>query len=64
MTITHEMIHDTRVIPLDRRPHISPSIQQYLGNARGHWEGNYGLRNVLSAGRAVSRACNWFLRRA
>ncbi len=40
ITITYEMIHDTRVIPLDRRPHIDSSIRQYLGDARGHWEGN------------------------
>ena len=40
LTITYEMIHDTRVIPLDGRPHLSPRIRQYLGDARGHWEGN------------------------
>ena len=40
VTITYEMIHDTRVIPLDGRPHVSPSIRLYLGDARGHWEGN------------------------
>jgi hypothetical protein len=40
VTITYEMVHDTRVIPLDGRPHIAPSIRQYLGDARGHWEGN------------------------
>jgi len=28
------------VIPLDGRPHLSPRIRQYLGDARGHWEGN------------------------
>jgi hypothetical protein len=40
VTVTYEMIHDTRVIPLDGRPHVSPKIRQYLGDARGHWEGN------------------------
>ncbi|HVZ23341.1 MAG TPA: hypothetical protein VG871_19850 [Vicinamibacterales bacterium] len=40
VTITYEMVHDTRVIPLDGRPHVSRSIRQYLGDARGHWEGN------------------------
>jgi hypothetical protein len=34
------MVHDTHVIPLDGRPHVSGSIRQYLGDARGHWEGN------------------------
>ena len=40
VTITYEMVHDTRVIPLDSRPHISSSIRQYVGDGRGHWEGN------------------------
>jgi hypothetical protein len=40
VTITYEMIHDTRVIPLDGRAHLSPAIRQYLGDARGHWEGD------------------------
>ena len=40
VAITYEMIHDTRVIPLDGRPHLSSGMRQYLGDARGHWEGN------------------------
>jgi hypothetical protein len=28
------------VIPLDKRPHIDPSVEQYMGNPRGHWEGD------------------------
>jgi hypothetical protein len=40
VAISYEMIHDTRVIPLDGRPHISSDIKQYMGNARGRWEGD------------------------
>jgi len=40
VTITYEMVHDTRVIPLDNRPHVAQSIRQYVGDGRGHWEGN------------------------
>ena len=40
VTITHEMIHDTRIVPLDGRPHPSPAIRQYMGDSRGRWEGN------------------------
>jgi hypothetical protein len=40
VSITYEMVHDTRIIPLDGRPHVGKSIQQYLGDARGHWEAN------------------------
>jgi hypothetical protein len=40
VVVTQEMIHNSRVIPLDTgRPHISSGIQQYYGDARGHWEG-------------------------
>ena len=39
VTITHEMMHDTRVIPLDGRPHLSPRIRHYMGDSRGRWEG-------------------------
>jgi hypothetical protein len=35
-----EMIHDVRIIPLDGRPHVSPKIRQWMGDARGHWEGD------------------------
>jgi hypothetical protein len=36
----NEMIHESRVIPLDGRPHVSEDIRMYLGDSRGHWEGN------------------------
>ena len=35
-----EMIHDVRIVSLDGRPHLSPDIRQWLGDSRGHWEGN------------------------
>jgi len=35
-----EMIHDARIIPIDNRPHIEAGIRQWLGDSRGHWEGN------------------------
>jgi hypothetical protein len=40
VVLTHEMIHETRIIPVDGRPHISQGIRQYLGDPRGRWEGN------------------------
>ena len=35
-----EMIHDSRVIPLDGRPHIPGTIRQWHGDSRGHWDGD------------------------
>ena len=40
VAIHYEMVHETRIIPLDSRPHVSERIRSYLGDARGHWEGN------------------------
>src|SRR5262245_31211544 len=38
VAILNEMIHDIRIIPLDRRPH--DNIRQWLGDSRGHWDGH------------------------
>ena len=38
--IRYEMIHETRIIPLDGRPHVDAGVRSYMGDARGHWEGN------------------------
>src|SRR5437870_12719006 len=40
VAIRYEMVNETRIIPLDRRPHVSDKIREYLGDARGHFEGN------------------------
>jgi len=40
VAIQYEMVHETRLIPLDGRPHPSPAIRMYMGDPRGHWEGN------------------------
>jgi hypothetical protein len=40
VAITYEMIHETRVIPLDSRPHLSNDLKQWGGNGRGYWEGD------------------------
>ena len=40
VAISYEMIHDTRVIYTDGRPHPNTNIRQYLGSSRGRWEGD------------------------
>jgi len=38
--LRQEMIHESRVIPLDGSPHPGAAIRMYMGDSRGHWEGN------------------------
>jgi hypothetical protein len=58
VTITYEMIHETRVIPLDGRPHLDEGVDQFTGNARGRWDGDTlvvetrGFNNRMSLGGA------------
>ncbi|HJT87813.1 MAG TPA: hypothetical protein VJ732_08150 [Bryobacteraceae bacterium] len=40
VVIRNEMVHETRVIPLDGRTHAGKNIRMYMGDGRGHWEGN------------------------
>ena len=40
VAIMQEMIHETRIIPLDGRPHLPSTVKEWLGDARGHWEGD------------------------
>jgi hypothetical protein len=35
-----ETIHEARIIPIDGRPHVSDAIRQWMGDSRGHWEGD------------------------
>ena len=40
VVIRYEMIHETRIIPIDARPHVNEAIKMYMGDARGHFEGD------------------------
>jgi len=40
VTIFSEMIHETRTIPLDGRPHLPAGVGQWNGDSVGRWEGN------------------------
>ena len=40
VAIVVEMVHDVRIIPLDSRPHLPSGVRQWMGDPRGHWEGN------------------------
>jgi hypothetical protein len=38
--IVHEMIHEARVVPLDGRPRLNDNVRAWIGDTRGHWEGD------------------------
>ena len=40
VVLFHEMVHDTRIVPLGDRPHLSDDIRQWMGDARGYWDGD------------------------
>jgi len=40
LVVHAEMIHDTRIIPLDGRPHLPSNVMFWLGDSVGHWEGS------------------------
>jgi hypothetical protein len=40
VAIRNEMIHETRIVPLDGRPHVSSNLKMWMGDSRGHFEGD------------------------
>ena len=59
VAIRYEMIHETRVIPLDSRPHASAALRLDMGDARGRWEGDTLVVETTNfKGRSVYRNAN------
>ncbi|HEY5665724.1 MAG TPA: hypothetical protein VIV64_03310 [Gammaproteobacteria bacterium] len=40
VAIRNEMIHETRIVPLDGRAHADDAIRMWMGDSRGYWDGN------------------------
>jgi hypothetical protein len=40
VVIRYEMIHETRVIHLDGRPHVDDAVRTYMGDPVGRWDGD------------------------
>ena len=40
VAIQYEMVHETRIIPLNDAPRVASNLDFYMGDARGRWEGN------------------------
>jgi hypothetical protein len=59
VAISYEMLHDTRIIPLDGRPPADPGVSQYMGSSVGYWDGDSlvvettNLTDQLAVGRVV-----------
>lgn len=62
-TIVHEMIHDVRVIPLNKDSHIDSKVKLWMGDSVAHWEGdtlvvettNYNNRGMIASSSAGGR---------
>jgi hypothetical protein len=39
VAFSYEMLPDTRIFPIDSRPHVSDKISMYLGSSRARWDG-------------------------
>ena len=40
VVIRNEMIHEARVVPLGGQPHADAGVRMWMGDSRGHWEGD------------------------
>ncbi|MCH7816112.1 MAG: hypothetical protein IIC60_06040 [Proteobacteria bacterium] len=63
VTIVHEMIHDVRVIPLNKSAHIDSKVKLWMGDSVAHYEGdtlivettNYNNRGMIASSSAGGR---------
>ena len=67
IVMTYEMIHESRVIPLDNRPHLSQAHKLWAGDARGHFEGDTFVVettnfNGRTGGSQKMKMTEWFTR--
>jgi hypothetical protein len=40
VAVRNEMIHETRIAPLDSRPKLNAAVTSWMGDSRARWEGN------------------------
>ena len=40
VVLVPEQNRESRIVPLDGRPHVAPGIRQWMGDSRGRWEGD------------------------
>lgn len=62
-TIVHEMIHDVRIISLNKDVHVDSSVKLWMGDSIAHWEGdslvvetrNFNDRGMIASSAAGGR---------
>jgi hypothetical protein len=54
VAILYERLHEARVIPLNGQPQLNPAIRQWLGDSRGHFEGETLVVEVTNFGNQTS----------
>ena len=57
--LLHEMIHEVRIIPLDGRQHLPENVRQWMGDGRGHWEGDTLVVDTTNLDDRVSALQPW-----
>ena len=70
VVILNEMVHDSRIIPLDDTPALPDDIRQWMGSSRGHWEGdtlvvetgNFTDKTSFRGSGPEMRLVEWFTR--
>ena len=40
VVLLNEMVHNARIVPVDGPPHLGSDIRQWVGDSRGHWDGD------------------------
>ena len=54
VAILNEMVHDTRIVPLDGRPHLASHLRQWKGDSRGRWDGETLVVDTINFRRETS----------
>ena len=68
VAIRYEMVHETRIVPLDNRPASANAFKNYMGEARGHFEGdtlvvvttNYREAGAYGGASSALKTTEWF----
>jgi hypothetical protein len=48
VAIQKEMLHETRIVPVNAGPHLGPNVRPWAGDARGRWEGDTLVVEVIN----------------